>query len=142
MQRTACCRCSALPTCTGLGSAGPATGQSPAALLRRWQSSLPAPCWLPTAAVLASCPPKQTVSSLGVVRVLAVHRSDYESIAERFQDSARAVLENLLRYTQQAGAAGCWVPARACMGMCGGAVPAWAVHGSLAIAFRIVCRDS
>ncbi|KAL4435944.1 hypothetical protein ABPG77_000706 [Micractinium sp. CCAP 211/92] len=43
----------------------------------------------------------ETVSSLGVVRVLAVHRSDYESIAERFQDSARAVLENLLRYTQQ-----------------------------------------
>lgn len=38
---------------------------------------------------------------MGVVRVLAVHRSEYESIAERFQDSARAVLENLLRYTQQ-----------------------------------------
>ncbi|KAL4458838.1 hypothetical protein ABPG75_013703 [Micractinium tetrahymenae] len=43
----------------------------------------------------------ETVSSLGVVRVLAIHRSAYESIAERFQDSARAVLENLLRYTQQ-----------------------------------------
>lgn len=41
------------------------------------------------------------MSSLGVVRVLAVNRGDYESIAERFQDSARAVLENLLRYTQQ-----------------------------------------
>lgn len=44
----------------------------------------------------------QTVSTLSVARVLAIHRSDYESIADRFQDSARAVLENLLRYTQQA----------------------------------------
>jgi hypothetical protein len=43
------------------------------------------------------------VSTLSVARVLAIHRSDYESIADRFQDSARAVLENLLRYTQQVG---------------------------------------
>lgn len=43
----------------------------------------------------------ETVSTLDVVRVLAIHRTQYESIAERFQDSARAVLENLLHYTQQ-----------------------------------------
>jgi hypothetical protein len=49
------------------------------------------------------CAHPQTVSTLDVVRVLAIHRTQYESIAERFQDSARAVLENLLHYTQQVG---------------------------------------
>ena len=36
-------------------------------------------------APLACFIPAQTVSSLEVVRVLAIHRADYESIAERFQ---------------------------------------------------------
>lgn len=54
-------------------------------------------CCLPTPVSL-----HQTVCTLDVVRVLAIHRSDYESIAERFQDSSRAVLENLLHYAQQA----------------------------------------
>jgi hypothetical protein len=43
----------------------------------------------------------QTVSRLSVVRVLAISRSEYEVIAEKFQDSSRAVLENLLRLTRQ-----------------------------------------
>ncbi|PSC76146.1 potassium NKT2 [Micractinium conductrix] len=43
----------------------------------------------------------ETVLSLGVVRVLAVHRSEYESIADRFKDSARAVLENLARHADE-----------------------------------------
>lgn len=57
--------------------------------------------WPATTAPSCTCP-VQTVCSLGVVRVLAIHRSDYEPIAERFQDSARAVLENVLRFSQQA----------------------------------------
>ena len=37
----------------------------------------------------------QTVSSLEVVRVLAIHRADYESIAERFQARGALILLEL-----------------------------------------------
>lgn len=46
-------------------------------------------------APLACFIPAQTVSSLEVVRVLAIHRADYESIAERFQARGALILLEL-----------------------------------------------
>ena len=63
----------------------------------------------------------QTVSSLSVVRVLAISRSEYEVIAEKFQDSSRAVLENLLRLTRQVRQPAGWWLALPCTAVAGSA---------------------
>ena len=44
--------------------------------------------------------PPQTVLTQSVVHVLAIQRTDYQGVAERFKDSARAVLRNLQRMAE------------------------------------------
>lgn len=80
------------------------TGQCVWGMFDRQQQPRPRPRWacaLPTSS--ADLCLLQTVSSLEVVRVLGIHRSDWESIAERFRDSARAVLSNLLSFAEEVG---------------------------------------
>ena len=56
----------------------------------------------PSPSLARAC--SQVVRTTTVARVLAVGRSDYATIAERFPDSARAVLHNLQALAEEVGA--------------------------------------